>query len=142
MKKILILFLTLFILSSCTSKKEIPDFTMTVFYQDYCHNCEDFKMIAIPKIKNEFANITVNYYNLDEHKELYDSYIDRIDNFDENYLEHVPFIIIDDQIAIVGYSSKDKEEEEIIKEIYCLFNNEPLRQYFVIGEYDLKKVKK
>ncbi len=133
MKKILYILLAFCLIGCSKEETTVPAFTIDYFYQDYCSNCENFKMIAIPKIKNEFDNVSVNYYELDENQELYQSYVDRLVDFDEDYYQTVPFIVIDEQIAIVGYSTG--EEDEIINEIYRLFNDEELGQYFTIGEY-------
>ena len=135
MKKLKFLFIILLLFGCQSSNKVKEEFELDFFYVDYCQNCENFKLIAIPKLKNEFPDMTVNYYELDDNHDLYDQYIDRAIDFDNEEYESVPFVVINNELAIVGYSVG--EEDELIKEIHRYFNNEQLGQYFVIGEYKL-----
>lgn len=139
-KKLLCLSLV-FILIGCSSKtnKDYPFFTMELFYLEDCSSCNAFKNNALPKIRKAFNNnFEIKYYNLDfeENEQKYDEIIDQLENFDDEYYLSTPFIVINRDFAIVGYSAN--EETELIKEIKRALNNEKLGDYYKIGRFTFK----
>lgn len=139
--KIFLCIMLLFIVSGChkTTTQEYPFFTIKLFYLDECSSCNSFKNNGLPKIREAFNNnFEIDYYNLDieENEVIYKQIVEQLETFDDEYYLNTPFIVINDQFAVVGYSKG--EETELIKEIKRALNNEALGDYYTIGRYQFK----
>ena len=116
-------FLVLFLfLSGCTTNDTVTleeEVTLSYFYITTCGDCSAFKEDAIPYLEDKFGeSITINQYDLDDASivDKYDSIIDSLDDFDEEFYGNGPFIVVEGYFALLGYSSGDEEylAEDII----------------------------
>ncbi len=137
-KKLLCLLLP-FCFVSCKAKDNIPNFSIDFFYKDSCEYCNAFKEKAIPYFESRFQDkITINYYNIEDEdsKEYYSTIIDRLDNFDDEWYENVPFIVLDPYFALLGYG--DGEEKLIADDFVNALNNKPLSKKLELYRYNFK----
>ena len=126
-KKILCVCI-LFSLMGCRNKKiDYPDFNVKFFYLDTCQHCQAFEENTIPLLEKEFEDaIHIEYYNMDDEssQELYQQITDELYFYDDEYLNDVPFFVMENEFALLGYSAG--EEEELIKDIQRALNDESL----------------
>lgn len=125
-KKLLVI---LFMLVGCTTTQvDIKEkVTIQFFYLQTCSECKAFKEEAIPYLEKTFGeNIEIHQYDLDDSKntEIYDSYVDRIEYFDEEFYGWGPFVVVDDYFAVLGYNLGD--EELLVQDIIHAVNGEKL----------------
>jgi hypothetical protein len=111
LKKIMVILL---LLVGCTTNQTQLDKTMIVdlFYLNTCSECKAFKKNAIPYLEKKFGdNIVINQYDLDDSSttELYDSFVDSLEDFDEEFYGYGPFVVVEDYFAILGYTTGDEK---------------------------------
>ncbi len=131
--------LSFFILKSNQPNITYPQFTMQLFYYDDCVVCNDFKEIALPKIRKAFHdNFIIEYYNLDNpnDQQIYNDVIHNLVDFNQEYYMHSPLITINNEFAVVGYQKG--EEKELIKETKRALKHEPLGNFYQTGRYIYK----
>ena len=142
-KKLILLFICAFCLLGCNKKEIYPDFTIKLFYLDTCGHCEAFKQQAVPALQKKFKDaIHIEYYNMDEDesKELYHNLCDELYFYDQEDLDDVPFIVMDDHFALLGYSTG--EEKELMKDIERALKNEPLGEKLAAYRWEFNLWKK
>lgn len=126
--KLLVLILITLVIGGCQNKKNnYPEFNVQMFYSEDCGHCQVFKEKAIPALEKEFGDsMQVSYYNIDEKSsiDLYHDIIDQLYFYDQAFLEDVPFFVLENEFALLGYSTG--EEKELIKDIKRALNNEAL----------------
>lgn len=128
MRKI-ILLIVLTLITGCvfTPKTVYQKFTVDYFYLDSCGLCTAFKNNSIPLLEKEFGDsITINYYNMDDKSsvEYYLEICRKLYIYDFEYLNDVPFIVVNGYFALLGYSKG--EEKELVKDIKRALKNEQL----------------
>lgn len=110
LKKILII---LCLLTACTTTVKLDEkVTIAYFYVQTCSDCKAFKSEAIPYLERRYDDsIEIKQYDLDDSKntKTYDSYINKLKDFDEEFYGNGPFIVVEGYFAILGYNSGDEE---------------------------------
>ena len=76
----------------------------------------------------------------DESKELYHNLCNELYFYDQEDLDDVPFIVMDDHFALLGYSTG--EEKELIKDIERALKNEPLGEKLAAYRWEFNLWKK
>ncbi|WP_033163576.1 hypothetical protein [Sharpea azabuensis] len=123
MKKLFVLILSVFMLMGCSSKTETISLKKPVTIAFYsiadCGECKAFKKNAIPYFKKVFGKqVTIKMYDMDatSTKTHYDTAINRLAEFDQEYYGMGPFIDIEGYFSYLGYRAGD--EEAIAKDIH------------------------
>lgn len=98
-----------------------------VFYLETCGHCQAFKENAIPLLEKTFDDaINIEYYDMDNDasQEIYHNLCQQLYFYDEEFLDEVPFFVMKDEFALLGYS--EGEEKELVKDIKRALDNQPL----------------
>lgn len=130
MKKKILLLLVGLILCGCVQTKQRhlkEHVSLSFFYVSTCPQCKEFKQTAIPYLEKTFGDdISIELYDLDEDgtQEIYDSFIDRLIDFDEEFYGNGPFTVVDGYFAVLGYTLGD--EKYLADDIENALNHQPL----------------
>lgn len=137
-KKIIIL-ISVLMLAGCQKQENLEDFNVSFFYLEDCGHCQAFKENTIPYLKKEFKeSIHINYYNMDEEnsKKYYHEIANQLENYDEDLIEDVPFFVLDDYFALLGYGSG--EEKYLAEDIRLALKNQPLTDKLELYRWEFK----
>ena len=120
MKKITFLLCLMLVGCSTEKKVDLPKKVTIEFYSvTTCAQCKVFKKNAIPYFKKRYGSkVTIKMYDMDatSTKTHYDTAINRLADFDQEYYGMGPFIDIEGYFSYLGYRAGD--EEAIAKDIH------------------------
>ncbi|MBO6048120.1 MAG: hypothetical protein J6P61_10330 [Erysipelotrichaceae bacterium] len=118
MKHIIIkMIAVMLILVGCTSKPVTkvtldPPVTLEFYAIAGCSECEIFKSKAIPYLQKTFGkSLKIAIYDMDDESVTaqYDSVINALKDFDEEYYGHSPFMVVKNYFAVLGYNGGDEK---------------------------------
>ena len=138
----LLLLLMCFTLLACqnTTTKNQDKIKIDVFVLSTCSNCQAFEKIAVPALEKEFGDqLELTLYDIDDTENInkYHEVTSHLENYDETYLNRVPFIVVEGYFAVLAYNTG--EETALIEDIHHALKGESLSKTLEEGRWLFKE---
>lgn len=135
-----LLLLMCFSLVACSSTKTQDKIKIDVFVLSTCSNCQAFEKIAVPALEKEFGSqLELTLYDIDEPENItkYHEVVKNLENYDDTYIDRVPFIVVDGYFALLAYNTG--EEKTLIEDIHHVLKGENLSKALEEGRWLFKE---
>lgn len=135
-----LLLLMCFSLVACSSTKTQDKIKIDVFVLSTCSNCQAFEKIAVPALEKEFGSqLELTLYDIDEPENItkYHEVVKNLENYDDTYIDRVPFIVVDGYFALLAYNTG--EEKTLIDDIHHALKGENLSKTLEEGRWLFKE---
>ena len=135
-----LLLLMCFSLVACSSTKTQDKIKIDVFVLSTCSNCQAFEKIAVPALEKEFGSqLELTLYDIDEPENItkYHEVVKNLENYDDTYIDRVPFIVVNGYFALLAYNTW--EEKTLIEDIHHALKGENLSKTLEEGRWLFKE---